>query len=1253
MAAKIRTLLVVALALAVPLVLGTGNTLAKIVHLNDGAVQQMDGTFDLPTQGTCAVATTGYAPVPTIRPECLAVRFPAFATQGACEAVGTSPNNLAWTTSVCNDPANDGNQAGCEAIPGRLYSNGRCSVTMKDHSRNVAECVGLGGTWVTSGTCTGRWNAPVDTGLTLTTSPGDQCLRCHNERTQYNGTEIRWIGEHYLKMGHKNMSRKVTVGLPWAGPAGTEYPADDSGNVFDWITGRITIGGVPRDLAWIYGDWLSPLPRAIAKLPAATGSVCTLPAYTDQTSCLANAGAQWLGGVCESPAYTTSSTCAAIGGTWATGPSGVCDDPTKTASTCPSGHWIQNAGASYSCSRCHTTGATSDATIASGAGPGGKEPERSFPGITWDRNSDANSNLVNLSWGVKDDTNQYASWDQFGILCSRCHFSAVDDTTNGGVPPFTNPIGWGRHHAENTGVASDGGYCSDGRYTREAVCESAGKTWFSDCGTDPVAEICTNAAADPNACASGGNTWVPVAGWCSGNSSYGTDQTACTANGFTWTSGYCTVAGKTDPDLNLSSKCSGGSGINALTWRRNGSIQACLVAGAAWNGGFPTCDPASMCSKPGVYADKAACNAAGGTWSSLASEYTCLSAGGEYTGTKTRRGQIITTLCMECHRQETSGLPYDANNPATALKVGPAHNTVAFVSHPQGNQFLNSTHGRFTGTFDQIPSATLGAGYGSDFQLHGEAGNTGNGCTGCHNPHKSTVKEANPEGFFLEECTECHSNPEEAAEVPQVDLTTILHAGGPGTPLENMDTDPVEACFTCHMPEGIHLWRINTSPLYSTFPAGALTATVNANTSPHEGYTNAVWVDVDHACGQCHGGGTAQASTTGSVAAGSKVLTVASNTGFAAGSKVRIAGAGALEEDGITRGDLDTYIVSVAGGTTVNLAGASLGTVAGADVVQNATRNDASYKTKAVLASKAAGIHSGTPSVPPYINFSYQLGSPNTLMVDVDASASTCSGSSANCDAYTWDFGDGSSASGMTASHTYASAGAQTITLTVEEWGVSGGSTSKPVNVYAVDDPPDMSLGTCVWDPNTWTMTVNDASTDTDGTGVSKVTVNWGDGGVIASDSNAPFGPFTRTYLNVGSYTITHKAQDTAGQWSTRTCMASPAYFTISGMVQTSEGVAVPSATVTVKKGTTLVRTVYTASNGTFSVGSLKPATYTLFVTKPGYTFDSPAATLTVGPDSTGNIITPAAPMKPNIDPTASGRGGRKNRTPTAQTIGP
>ena len=47
---------------------------------------------------------------------------------------------------------------------------------------------------------------------------GDQCLRCHNTVTQYNGPRVRDTN-FTLMQGHKNMARPVDKTFkPWGGP---------------------------------------------------------------------------------------------------------------------------------------------------------------------------------------------------------------------------------------------------------------------------------------------------------------------------------------------------------------------------------------------------------------------------------------------------------------------------------------------------------------------------------------------------------------------------------------------------------------------------------------------------------------------------------------------------------------------------------------------------------------------------------------------------------------------------------------------------------------------------------------------------------------------------------------------------------------------------------------------------------------------------------------------------------------------------
>ena len=1198
---KSRILGRAAIAVAAALVLGTGGLWAATQYLNDGARQNNNGGWDIPTQGSCTTDVSK-----ATRPDCLALRLVAAST-AVCTA---APIFGAWTTSgVCNDLINT-TQVTCEAQPDRLWNAGpsgtnTCAVVMKGDDRNNVVCAQHRGTWVTAGTCIGVWTfpnsstyvPPLFTGAT-NPGPGDQCLRCHNAITQYNGPRVRDV-ENFLYTGHKNMSRKVAVGKPWGGPPfdctnplytdeqacedhgaqwnPTVYPSDDIGNPIDWINGRITVGASTFDMTWIYGDWLSPLPRTIYKAPAGAAT-CSIP----------------LAGACSSPLLLTQVDCQANAGTWTS-------NSTQVGCLFNGGLWILNAGASYSCARCHTTGWTSDATVNTA-----KEPEKSFPGITWARTSDAGFGMVNLAGGVTGDPNRSSSWDNFGISCPRCHSSAVDNATGTppGTPPFTAPTGMSSHHSTLTAadVATGAGYCTDSRFTAQAQCDAVGAAWLTACS---VAGVCSNLAyTTSGTCLAGGGTWTK----------YDT-QALCQGALATWYTSSCNVAGICN-----------------------------------------TLNPA--------HSTQVLCEGAGGQWAAATDIVRCLDihefgkensvpayAAAVWTGSKTNRGQIITGLCMGCHRQETGGMPYanttnsagtlDTVNPGQYVKVGPYHSTVTFLSHPHGNMFLNSPHGQFTGTFNQIPTGKFnfaGTGlYKSFFQMEGEAANTGNGCTGCHDVHESAVEKTSPFPAVHNECTECHAK----------NLNLIQHPSGGGTPLEHVATDPVEACETCHMPGGQHMFRIKADASYTTFPTAALTSVVNANTSPAGAFTNAVWVDMDHACGQCHGGGLGQNTTptTGSVAAGSKVLTVSTTAGFLAGERVRIADAGSLTYDdagAVINGDFETYIISVVPPSTINLAGTAPISVAGKAVVQNPSDPGAPYMTRAELAVKAKGMHNDKPSV----SFGYTLGSPNTLMVNVNASASTCSGSNANCDAYDWNWGDGTAhGTGVTTSHTYATAGAMPITLTVEEFGVGGTSLTRTVNVSTPDFPPTVA-GSCALDPDTWIETLTDTSTD-DHPPVKQVTVSWGDGSALFSDTTAPFGPATHTYFNAGTYTITHKAIDSIGQQSTRTCIAAPAYFTISGTVYTPAGPGSPlaSATVIVKNGTTTVGAALTAINGTFTVGNLKPGTYTLTITRSGYTFNVPAATVMVGPSKSGNAITAltglaTVPRFPSLD--AKGKhGGR------------
>jgi hypothetical protein len=174
---------------------------------------------------------------------------------------------------------------------------------------------------------------------------------------------------------------------------------------------------------------------------------------------------------------------------------------------------------------------------------------------------------------------------------------------------------------------------------------------------------------------------------------------------------------------------------------------------------------------------------------------------------------------------------------------------------------------------------------GSPADVNGKQGT----CTTCHDVHQSMFV-AGQEGL-RKECVSCHDNSAFAASVPGTSQATIInHPTNGGTPA---GIDPEDPCVVCHMPKPtaadfpMHVWRINSDANYSTFPTyaefngicsngtsttsafctgagGTWTAATNKNANAaadSKGYAKAVWVDIDLACGQCHGGSAGAGAT--------------------------------------------------------------------------------------------------------------------------------------------------------------------------------------------------------------------------------------------------------------------------------------------------------------------------------------------------------------------------------------------------------
>jgi PKD repeat protein len=142
------------------------------------------------------------------------------------------------------------------------------------------------------------------------------------------------------------------------------------------------------------------------------------------------------------------------------------------------------------------------------------------------------------------------------------------------------------------------------------------------------------------------------------------------------------------------------------------------------------------------------------------------------------------------------------------------------------------------------------------------------------------------------------------------------------------------------------------------------------------------------------------------------------------------------------------------------------------------------YPSALSAATVAAHYVAGTGGVvvtnqPPVASFTTSC---TALVCSVDGSAST--DSDGTIGSYAWTFGDGSTASGATASHTYASAGTYQITLTVTDNDGASNATSRTVTpaptvtVYADDAfnrTVSSGFGTASPTGGAWTSTGSEA----------------------------------------------------------------------------------------------------------------------------------------------------------------------------------
>ena len=167
-------------------------------------------------------------------------------------------------------------------------------------------------------------------------------------------------------------------------------------------------------------------------------------------------------------------------------------------------------------------------------------------------------------------------------------------------------------------------------------------------------------------------------------------------------------------------------------------------------------------------------------------------------------------------------------------------------------------------------------------------------------------------------------------------------------------------------------------------------------------------------------------------------------------------------------------------------------------------------------------------------SFVFSPTAPTTITaVQFNATASTAS-AGATITGYAWNFGDGSTGTGVTTSHTFAADDTYNVVLTVTDSAGATDTDSSAVTVTAAAASANFTISPTTA-PATTTITFNaSASTSSPGGSISSFQWNFGDGSAVAvcpgaAACSADNGAITHVYAAAGTYTITLTITDSNG----------------------------------------------------------------------------------------------------------------------------